>query len=103
MSISAMSAAADQLENCRVGYDQGNRWSFLDRQNGRILPDQETDCSAGCGGIALLGGYPVNLEDPFYTGNFKKRLEDAGFHAHQPRRTTSGHRHERKRRARHRE
>ena len=81
MSISAMSAAADQLENSRVGYDQGNRWSFLDRQNGRIIPDQETDCSAGCGGIAWLGGYPVNLEDPFYTGNFKTRLEDAGFSA----------------------
>ena len=81
MSIARMNQFADQLEASGVGYDQGQRWSFLDKTQRTIINNKETDCSAGCGGIAWLAGYPVDISDPFWTGNFKEKMVAAGFSA----------------------
>ena len=77
MTIAAMQAVADELAAADIGYDQGQRWSFL--KSGRIFRGGESDCSTSCGAIALLGGYPVDITGTFYTGNFADRLEAAGF------------------------
>lgn len=81
MTISKMHQIADELEASNIGYDQYERFSFLDKPNKAIIPNKEGDCSSTCGAIAWLGGYPVNLSDPFYTGNYKERLTQAGFKA----------------------
>lgn len=81
MSIAQMVSAAEAIDKANTGYDQSQRWSFFDRNTKRIIPNGEGDCSSVCGAIAVLGGYPVNLADPFYTGTFKERLEAAGFTA----------------------
>jgi len=44
MSIKAMSSIFDRLEMSGVVYVQGDRWSWLDRQNRTIIPNKETDC-----------------------------------------------------------
>ena len=76
-----MSSIADQLEASGPGYDQGERWDWLDKANRSIIPNREVDCSSGCGGIAWLAGYPVDIADPFYTGNFRQKMVAAGFEA----------------------
>jgi hypothetical protein len=81
MSIQKMSQVADRLEASGVGYDQYQRWSWLDKANRTIISNREVDCSAGCGGIAWLAGYPVDIADPFYTGNFRQKMVAAGFDA----------------------
>lgn len=77
MTIAAMQTAADELAGANIGYDQAQRWSFF--RAGRIISGGETDCSASCGVIAKLGGYPVDLGGTFYTGNFASKLKAAGF------------------------
>lgn len=79
MSIERMHAIADLIDGADVGYDQGQRWSFLDLDSRAIVPGRETDCSASCGAIAWLAGYPVDLAGTFYTGNFAAKLKAAGF------------------------
>lgn len=81
MSIKDMLRAARAINDSNVGYDQGDRWSFYDRTTRTIRPNGECDCSSSCGAIAHAAGYPVNLADPFWTGNFKDRLTKAGFSA----------------------
>lgn len=78
-TIAAMQRAANELEASNIGYDQNQRWSFF--QNGQIVKNKEADCSSLCGAIVKLGGYNVNLADPFYTGSFRSRLVAAGFTA----------------------
>lgn len=80
MRISDMVAAANKIASdaFNVGYDQGQRWSFFNRATKELIPGRETDCSAACGAIAVLGGYPVDLSDPFYTGNLEQRFVAAG-------------------------
>lgn len=81
MTIAQLIQAGDRIAaaDFNVGYDQGQRWSFFDRQTGALTPGAECDCSSSCGAIAKLGGYPVDLSDPFYTGNLAERLAAAGF------------------------
>lgn len=79
MTVKAMQAVADQLDAARLGYDQSQRWSFLDTKGRRVIAGRETDCSASCGAIAWLAGYPVDLSGTFYTGNFAQKLKAAGF------------------------
>ena len=62
-----------------LGYDQGQRWTFFNRQTNETYPNKETDCSSLSGAVAKLGGYNVDLSDPFYTGNFEARMKAAGF------------------------
>jgi hypothetical protein len=78
-SIAKMKAAVDLIEKSNIGYDQGAaaRFSLFDGK--KIVPNKEADCSACCGVIAKLGGYPVNLSGTFYTGNIAARLKAAGF------------------------
>lgn len=78
MTIARLQKAADQLAGANLGYDQGQRWTFFDRQNRKLRPGGECDCSSACGAIAALAGYPVNLSDPFWTGNFVARLVSTG-------------------------
>lgn len=79
MTVKEMVAVAKQLQASGVGYDQGQRWSFLDKPRRRIIPNRECDCSSSCGAIAWLGGYPIDLGGTFYTGNIGGRLRAVGF------------------------
>lgn len=84
-TITAAQEAARAIDLAGTGYDQGQRWSFLSSKvNPRLVDlvqDGEGDCSSVCGAIAAIAGYPVDLEGTFYTGNFKERLQAAGFTA----------------------
>lgn len=79
MSVSQLIALANQLEQSGVGYDQGDRWSWLDRDARTILNYREADCSSACLGLAWLAGYPVDLDGTAYTGNAEQLLTAAGF------------------------
>ena len=79
MSVSKLQKIADQLNSSNIGYDQGQRWSFLDRKRRAINKGGECDCSSSCGAIAWLAGYPVDLTGTFWTGNFAAKLKAAGF------------------------
>ena len=79
--VDLMCAAAVAIDRANTGYDQWQRWSFFNRATKRIQPHAEGDCSSVCGAIVVLGGFPVNLNDPFYTGTFRQRLVAAGFTA----------------------
>lgn len=78
-SIAKMVAAASAIDKANTGYDQHQRWSFFNKTTKAIIPNKEGDCSSVCGAIAAIGGYPVNLADPFYTGSFRNRMKEAGF------------------------
>lgn len=78
-TVSAMQAVANLIESSNVGYDQSNRWSFYDRATRTLRHGQEGDCSSVCGAILQLGGFPVDLSDPFYTRTFAERAVAAGF------------------------
>lgn len=81
MTIARLQKAADQLANAKVanvGYDQSQRRSFYDAKTLQLRPGGETDCSISCGWIAAAAGYPVNLKDPFWSGNFVTRLVQTG-------------------------
>ena len=81
MTIAQLLQAGDRIAaaDFNVGYDQGQRWSFFDRQTGALTPGAECDCSSSCGAIAVLGGYQVSLIDPFSTANLVSRYVAAGF------------------------
>jgi len=78
VTIARLQKVADTLDKSNIGYDQSNRWSFLDRKNRKIKAGAETDCSASCGAIAYLAGYPVDLTGTFWTGNFAQKLKATG-------------------------
>lgn len=78
MTVARLQKACDLVEASNPGYDQGNRWSFFDRKTLKLKSRGELDCSSGCGAIAALAGYPVNLTDPFYSGNFVERMISTG-------------------------
>lgn len=79
MSIQAMKAYADQLESLRIGYDQGDRWSFNPNRDGQtIIADREGDCSSTCAAIFRAGGVNLDTSDPMYTGNFREKAVAAG-------------------------
>lgn len=78
-SISAMSAYADRLEVAKVGYDQGQRWSFNPSRDGRtVTANGEGDCSSTCAAILRAGGVPIDTSDPIWTGNFAAKARAAG-------------------------
>lgn len=79
MTVAAMHAVADAIEAAKTGYDQDKRWWLLDPVKRTIRPGMSTDCSAGCLTIALLGGYPVDLTAPAYTGTIAAKLKAAGW------------------------
>lgn len=76
-SIAKMQEICDLIEASNIGYDQYQRWSFF--VSGKITPDSETDCSAGCGAIIYAAGYSIDLSGTFFTGNFHIRAKAAGF------------------------
>lgn len=76
--LSKMQSWADALNRANVGYDQGQRWTFLNKTSRTIVSNKECDCSSSCGAIAWLAGYPVDL-DGLYTGNFAARFKSARF------------------------
>lgn len=78
-SIPAMSAYADLLDARKVGYDQGDRWSFNPTRDGKsVITNGEGDCSSTCAAILRAGGVPIDTRDPIYTGNFAARAQAAG-------------------------
>lgn len=70
---------AQALAISNVGYDQDQRWTFLDKKNRRIVRNKECDCSSSCGAIAWLAGYPVDIHGTFYSGNFAAKMKAAHF------------------------
>ncbi len=78
MTIAQMQKVSDTIIASNIGYDQYQRWSFLDKKNKKIIKGKECDCSTSCGAIAYLGGYPVDLSGTFYTGNFASKLKATG-------------------------
>lgn len=78
MTITRMQKVADTIIASNIGYDQSQRWSFLDKKNKKIIKNKECDCSSSCGAIAYLAGYPVDLSGTFYTGNFAAKLKATG-------------------------
>lgn len=68
---------ADTLNASNVGYDQDQRYTFLDKANRDIIWNKECDCSSSCTAIAWLAGYGVDLAT--YTGNFAEHFKAAGF------------------------
>lgn len=67
-------------EKSNIGYNQARRWTYLDRVNKRIIPGQDTDCSALSMGLAYLAGYPVNIDaQPCYTGTAADIMHAAGW------------------------
>lgn len=81
MGIKEMSAFARKIVANNTGYDQFQRWSFFNRKTKTFYSGKEADCSSFCGAVAVMGGYDVDLSDPFFTGTFKSRLQSAGFTA----------------------
>lgn len=85
MTIGEMNVIADFLdESADVGYDQLDRWSYLNKKMldtgiKAIIKSKDCDCSSACGGIARLGGYPVDLSGTFYTGNFASKMKGSGY------------------------
>ena len=78
--VERLQVACDLVAASNVGYDQGQRWSFYPARDGAtVLENAECDCSSSCGAIAKIAGFNVDLSDPFWTGNFAERLQDAGF------------------------
>lgn len=49
----------DEFDATRQGYDQSQRWSWLDKAGRRIIPGKESDCSASTIGLAWLAGYSI--------------------------------------------
>ncbi len=78
MTIARLQKAADLLAAANLGYDQADRWSFFDRKTRTLRPGRECDCSSSCGAIAAIAGYPIDLADPFWTGNFVTRMLATG-------------------------
>jgi len=70
---------ARQAESTRVGYDQSQRWSWLDVPGRRVIPGRETDCSALTMGLYWLAGWGVDISGTCYTGNAAALASRAGF------------------------
>lgn len=70
-----------------IGYDQAQRWTWLDKANRKIVPHKEGDCSAVTIGLCWLAGYAVPSANvasnqTCYTGNAYDLLHTAaGFKA----------------------
>ena len=77
--------------NNKIGYDQGERWTFWDELKkvgydpAKITSNCETDCSAGVLALCKSTGYRLNIQalkdinQNGYTGNQRKILKAAGF------------------------
>ena len=70
---------ARQAEAAGTGYDQGQRWDWLDRIARQIVRSREADCSALTLGLYWLAGYPVDVSGLAYTGNAEALCRAAGF------------------------
>lgn len=80
MSIATMHAYADLLESARVGYSQGDRWSFNPARDGQtVVPSSDCDCSSSCAAIVRAGGWPLDTADPIWTGNIAAKVAAAGW------------------------
>lgn len=78
MTIAQVIALGRKAEGTKVGYDQGQRWSYLDKKNKKLILNKETDCSALTAGIFFLAGYPINISGACWTGNIASLVKAAG-------------------------
>ena len=78
MTIAQILVLGRQAEGTKVGYDQAQRWSFLDKKNKRLIPNKETDCSALTAGVFYLAGYPIDISGTCWTGNLDVLVRNAG-------------------------
>ena len=78
-SITSLIALARQIESKKIGYDQGKRWSFLDKTNRRILANKSGDCSSISAGLAYLAGWNVDISGTCWTGNIDVLMKKAGW------------------------
>ena len=79
-TVASLLTLARQAEGLRTGYDQSQRFSWLDVAGRRIVPDRETDCSALTMGLYWLAGWGVDISGTVYTGNAETLARAAGFH-----------------------
>ena len=78
-TVSTLLDHARATEATRVGYDQSQRWSWLDVPARRVIPGRETDCSALTMGLYWLAGWGVDISGTCYTGNAAALARAAGF------------------------
>lgn len=78
-TIAAMVKFGRQIQSLKIGYDQNQRWTFLDKKNRKIVANKEGDCSAIAAGIAWLAGYPVDISGACFTGNLDVLMKRAGW------------------------
>ena len=74
----------DRFINMNVGYDQAQRWTFLNVGNRSLVNNSECDCSASTIGMIWLAGYNIPRANvggagECWTGNADALLLGAGF------------------------
>lgn len=79
MRLMGMQSVAKAIDKINTGYNQGRRWSFLDREARQLRPNNEADCSSACAAIAYLAGYLPKPDTNFHTGNAQRYFEEAGW------------------------
>lgn len=73
----------DEHDRSNVGYDQGQRWTWLNKAARSIVRGREGDCSSVTIGLIWLAGYPVDSKWiagslSAYTGNAYEIITAAG-------------------------
>ena len=78
-SVALMISLARRIRPSKIGYDQGIRWTWLDKKNRRIIPLKACDCSSLSAGLAYLAGWDVDLSGACWTGNIAILMKAAGW------------------------
>ena len=81
MTIAKLIAFGYEIEKAKIGYDQNQRWSFLDIKNKTIKPGKDGDCSAIGMGLAFLAGLIdlKTIQGPCWTGNLDVLVKRNGW------------------------
>ena len=74
-----MISLARKIKPNKIGYDQGKRWSWLDKKARKIIKNKSCDCSTLSAGLAWLAGYNVNVSGTCWTGNIDVLMKKAGW------------------------
>lgn len=82
--LTTLEALTAQVPLSNIGYDQSQRWSYLDKANKRLKPGTEGDCSAIGIGLPWMAGYDIPddviaTSKLCWTGNAPDILSSAKF------------------------
>lgn len=78
-SVALMISLARKIKPNKIGYDQGKRWSWLDKKARKIIKNKSCDCSTLSAGLAWLAGYNVDVSGTCWTGNIDVLMKKAGW------------------------